>query len=171
MLINGQFQPYEFDYLGGQYEKARLEKTLPQGQKTKPPKGMPGKLHYALEAMSKKPFTLAPTDMISDALKILRKHKIHHIPVIDNENLVGMLSDRDLLKVEDNTLWNLMEIKDVMSSIVLAVHQETELGQIARVLLRENISALPVLDDSHKLVGILSRVDILKMVIYHRFAD
>ena len=173
LYTNGQFRNHFFDYLSPEAEKARLEKTLPAGLPQKKNSRNPkGKQYFAIEVMSKHLITLKGDTPLPEAMALLEKRKIHHIPVVNNnEELMGMISDRDLLKLDGDSLFNLISLKDIMSTLVIVAHEETEVGQIARVLVREKVSAIPIVNKDMKLVGIVSRVDILKLVVDHQFLD
>ncbi|PIP95541.1 MAG: hypothetical protein COW00_11525 [Bdellovibrio sp. CG12_big_fil_rev_8_21_14_0_65_39_13] len=169
MVLNGQTNAHHFDYLSHD-PNPRLDKTLAHGDQKKPIEHHANKRLFALEIMSRNVFTLKPSDSLEKAMQLLQKHRIHHIPILnDQEKLVGQLSDRDLLKVEDNKLFSLIAIQDIMSHIVVACTYDTDARDLSRVLVREQISALPVLDDDLKLNGIVSRVDVLKAVVDGKF--
>lgn len=103
------------------------------------------------------------------------KHKgIHHLPVTSvHGTLVGMISDHDLLpyahELESvNSPGPSAEHKlaRVMSSRVLSATPTTEIREIAHVMLDEQVSAIPILDSSRHLVGILSTSDILRAIVH-----
>ena len=80
-----------------------------------------------------------------------------------------MLSDRDLLRLESNTYFDSLILKDVMTTLIVACDKNTSLRAIALVMFKENISGMPVVDNK-KLVGMITRTDILKMVIENKFS-
>ncbi|GAB4414229.1 MAG: hypothetical protein OHK0056_20890 [Bacteriovoracaceae bacterium] len=169
MVLNGQFNQHQFDYLN-QNGFQRLDKTLAHGEKRQPTLHHCEKRLFAFEIMSRHVLTLKPTDGLDEAKTLLQKHRIHHIPIVgEKKNLIGLLSDRDLLKLEENKLFNLIEIKEIMSHIVVACTFDTDAREVAKVLVREQISAMPVVDESRKLIGIVSRVDVLKAVVDQKF--
>jgi acetoin utilization protein AcuB len=103
------------------------------------------------------------------------KHKgIHHLPVTSvHGTLVGMISDHDLLpyahELESvNSPGPSAEHKlaRVMSSRVLSATPTTEIREIVHVMLDEQVSAIPILDSSRHLVGILSTSDILRAIAH-----
>lgn len=108
LSTKGQLHPYQFKYLKGDFEKARLERT-----------------EIRSEFSKKMPRTLP-------------------------------LEQTDFFAI------------DIMTSVLVVAEEETPLAHVARVLLEEKISALPIIDKSHRLVGIISRTDILKTVVYNR---
>ena len=80
-----------------------------------------------------------------------------------------MLSDRDLLKLKGDTLFNLIAVEDIMGKIVLCCSEETELIEVAKVFVKEMISAMPVIKESGEVLGIISKVDLLSTLIEHEF--
>ncbi len=115
-------------------------------------------------------------DKRHDALRIeelkiredMKIHGIRHIPLTKDQLLYGMISDRDLLKFETSGTFSYLKAEDVMTTVLFVAEEDTPLAHIARVLLEEKISALPIINKDHKLVGMISRTDILKAVVYNR---
>jgi CBS domain-containing protein len=171
LSTNGQLHPYHFKYLEGEFEKARLERTeIHSDTKSKISKTLPAKQidFYAVDVMHKPVFSLnidTPLEQIRNAMK---SHSIRHIPLLKNDMLIGMISDRDLLKIEMSGTFLFLKAEDIMTTVLVVAEEETPLAHLARVLLEEKISALPVVNKSHKLVGMISRTDILKAVVYNR---
>jgi acetoin utilization protein AcuB len=125
----------------------------------------------ASEMMSTGVVTINDSTTLSDAASIFRSRRFRHIPVLDNSGaLVGLLSDRDLLKraaqsLAPDPLWEQELVRTVMSSPVLAASPETEIREIARVMFHERIGCLPLLGASQELVGIITRSDILRTLL------
>ena len=103
------------------------------------------------------------------------KHKgIHHLPVTSvHGTLVGMISDHDLLpyaheleSVNSPRPSAEHKLARVMSSRVLSATPTTEIREVAHVMLDEQVSAIPILDSSRHLVGILSTSDILRAIVH-----
>lgn len=116
---------------------------------------------------------LGPSTSVADAWDLCRSLRHRHFPVVEEQDgkLVGILSDRDLLRVggtpdaapvEDV---GAMQVADIMSSPVFSAHPETPIRDIARVLFAERIGAIAICDDQWKLVGILTRSDILRTLV------
>lgn len=171
MVLNGQFNQHHFDYLHDEFPR-RLERTLAHGEPKKPIQQGHQKPLYTFELMSRNIYKLKMDQGLDMAKEMMLNHRIHHLPIVDkNDKLVGLLSDRDLLKLEENKLFNLIIIKDIMSHIVVACSYDSLAADVAKVLVREQISALPVVDENQELTGIISRVDILKAVVDKKFLN
>ncbi len=130
----------------------------------------------------------APIPLIA---KILVENSISGVPVVDNENnLVGMVSEGDLLRKETNPrlpdhinilgafiyyngveryhddLKKLMaeQAEAIMTEDVITIDPDTEIAQIGKLMLENGIKRLPVVQDG-KLVGLVSRRDMIKLLI------
>uniref|UniRef100_A0A0E0EK49 CBS domain-containing protein n=1 Tax=Oryza meridionalis TaxID=40149 RepID=A0A0E0EK49_9ORYZ len=135
-----------------------------------------------------------PTTSVDEALEMLVEHRITGFPVIDDEwNLVGVVSDYDLLALDsisgnglaeadifpevDSTWKTFREIQkllsktngkvigDVMTSAPLVVRETTNLEDAARLLLETKYRRLPVVDSSGKLVGIITRGNVVRAAL------
>ncbi len=130
----------------------------------------------AADIMTPNPRTVRPTDTVSEALDALQSMAVRHLPVVDEENnLIGMLSDRDLGPLmrtftegadAERVVLPLSQrrVADLMSADVVSVDVEAELGEVIDVLLEERIGAVPVVDGEGNVVGIISYVDVLRAV-------
>ena len=121
------------------------------------------------------PVTSLPSDStLLEAWSVMKHKGIHHLPVTSVHGaLVGMISDHDLLpyahELESvNSPGPSAEhnLAHVMSGRVLSATPTTEIHEIARVMLDEHVSAIPILDSSRHPVGILSTSDILRAIAH-----
>lgn len=111
--------------------------------------------------MIQDPVTLKRDATVGDALDIMKEHKIGGIPVIDESNLlVGIVTNRDLRFEKKRS----RPVNEVMTSENLIVTKDGEDFTKAEQMLREHrIEKLPVVDDSGKLVGLITYRDIIKL--------
>ena len=118
----------------------------------------------ARDLMTPNPTTLTPQASIADAWDLMRELEIRHVPVVQDGTLVGMLSDRDLARLDIARMLG-MSIVNVMSSDVIAVEPETELSEVVDLLIEHKVGALPVIEsDTREVVGIVSYIDVLRAV-------
>jgi IMP dehydrogenase len=105
------------------------------------------------------PVTLSENALVSDALNLMKEHKIGGIPVVDNEKkLVGIITNRDLrFEKQFNK-----PIKDVMTMEGLVTTEETNLEKAEAILQDYKIEKLPVVDKNFQLVGLITYKDIIK---------
>jgi CBS domain-containing protein len=126
------------------------------------------------EIMTDRVVSVTPTDTIADAIEVLAGMEVRHLPVVEDGELVGILSDRDLRslgfhRVEDlRTIDRLHEVartpvSRVMSADVRAVEPGTDIRDVIDRMLDEKVGALPVVEPhTRELVGIISYVDVLR---------
>ena len=122
------------------------------------------------------PVLSLPSDSTLLDAWVLMSHKgFHHIPVTSLDGaLVGMVSHRDLLRhvpelvtTGDSRQASAKRLAEIMTSRVISSTPTTEIREIARVMLDEQIHAVPVLDNVRHLVGMLSTQDLLQGIANH----
>jgi CBS domain-containing protein len=140
----------------------------------------------ALEVMTTDVVTLNPNMTISQAWNKMLEKKIKAAPVIDSVGKVlGILTDEDLLEragiqqrlsiairmdadeineelksLEDSPL----KVKDVMTHPIITVLKSESLGAVTTRMVKSGLKRIPVVDEEGKLVGVISRLDILRQV-------
>lgn len=159
IIVDGIVTPIQLPDLESTSSK-RVDKTLAKGETPRPITFNREK--YAIEVMSKNVITKEHEVSVEEALKIFKTQKIHHLILTKDISVVGIVSDRDLLWVEKIHLSEHAMAKQFMAETILCCHEETPLDQIAKVMVKEAISALPVIDDKHELSGIITHHDLLK---------
>lgn len=122
------------------------------------------KVVHAHEIMTKKMITLLESDSIFKAKETFRNNPFRHLPILNSfQKLVGIISDRDLYKgiqYTDDT-----QLKEIMTKNVLTALENTAIRDIAFVMIKNKIHALPILDKDHEITGILTTTDILKALV------
>jgi len=132
------------------------------------------KIYLAKDIMSSPVRSLSPDTTIKTAWKIFSQQEFRHLPITQNNKIIGLLSERDLLK-KTQTLFDIKNqdsnnhahtlITEIMTTQVLSATPDTEIRDIAKILFDENIGCMPLIDDNEHLTGILTRKDILRAVI------
>jgi len=120
---------------------------------------------YAYEIMSTPVTTISPQISIAEALIKMNQIEAHHLLIVENNTITGIISDRDLLKNTDNHINSTKKVEDVMTRKVLLCKRETEIRLIAKTMLEECISSVPVVDEDHVLQGIVTRTDLLRCIV------
>ena len=106
------------------------------------------------------PITLSENSIVSDALNIMKEHKIGGIPIINSKNnLLGIVTNRDLRfeKSKNKLITSVMTPSDK-----LITTQLTDLENAEDILQYNKIEKLPVVDENDKLVGLITYKDITK---------
>jgi len=121
--------------------------------------------------MTQKLIVAASEMTIKQAFLTMRTHRVRHLPVVDGDTLVGIISDRDLRrprwaeKIDDWTSYYQISdditVKDVMTSHPEVVHTYDHILKAVAIFRERRYGALPVLDKDQSLVGILSAQDLL----------
>lgn len=125
------------------------------------------KLRDILKAKGSKVWTIKDYQTVYDALNILVKHNIGALIVLDDhEHLVGMLSERDIVRA---CLYNSKEldtllVRKLMSKPVISAAPDEDIGNIMRLMTDNRIRHIPILVEG-KLAGVVSIGDVVKSVI------
>lgn len=112
--------------------------------------------------------TFFEDQMIHEAITVMLKHKISGAPVLNESGeLTGIISEKDCLKVlideaYYNNPLNHRQVKDYMTSNVKTLSVHSNIVDAARNFIRSSFRRFPVVDDNGRLVGQISRKDILK---------
>jgi acetoin utilization protein AcuB len=127
------------------------------------------------DVMTRHVKTLAPDDTLDLADDLMAQERIRHLPVLDNGQLVGIISERDLLQqglaaalgygsLGLRKILHVITVKEVMHRPVLTVSPEATVTEAGRRLLEAEISCLPVVQNG-QLAGIVTGSDLLRVLI------
>ncbi|MCX7710783.1 MAG: CBS domain-containing protein [Clostridia bacterium] len=130
---------------------------------------------YVKSRMTANPYTVAPEATVAETLELMRTKDIRRVPVVKNNKLVGIITERKLLEVspspatslsifEINYLLSKTKIESVMSKDVVTVEPGTLLEEAAILMREHDVGGLPVVEDE-KLVGIITETDIFDSFI------
>lgn len=113
-----------------------------------------------IERMTPNPVTITRETTVGQALEIIAKRRLRHLPVLDSEDvLVGIVSEKDLLRANGDD-----SIEKVMTTEVITVTEYTALEEAARIMADQKISSLPVMRGS-RLVGIITETDLFNVFL------
>jgi acetoin utilization protein AcuB len=128
----------------------------------------------AADVMTEWPVTIRESTTVAEAARLLEELAVRHLPVINaDDELVGMISDRDLRGaptgvgnpgLEPGPPPENARVADLMSSDVVQVGADAPLGEVAGHMVEGRLGAVPVVDSEGRLLGIVSYVDILRVV-------
>ncbi len=128
------------------------------------------------ERMSRNPITIKPDTPVTEAQAMMKREKIHHLPVVDRDGrLVGIVAEKDLLYAspspattlsvyEMTSLLAKLTVDKVMSAKPQTVTEDVPLEEAARIMADRNIGGLPVMRGT-TLVGIITESDLFRVFI------
>jgi acetoin utilization protein AcuB len=125
--------------------------------------------------MTPEPVTVDENDSMGEALMLMRRHQIRHLPVVNGNNLVGIVTDRDLRRASPSLLSGIAEdqyqevldstqVAKIMTREPFTVRLDTDVEEAVRLLVDKKISSLPVVKGP-ELVGIFTEVDALRILL------
>ena len=132
------------------------------------------RVKFASEIMSS-PVTTGHADQsLNEIWSLFAGHRIHHLPLLDSLGQVqGIVSDRDIMRFAANTASRTIgntPIRQLMTRQVITATPDTEVRDLADVMLRRSIGAIPVVGEEG-LDGIVSRSDILRTLVHRAPLD
>lgn len=145
------------------------------------------------DIMTEKVIAVTKDTTISELSKILIKNKISGVPVIDDEGkLIGMVTDADIITEDMEPIFPIYfdpliisyafienfekyrkdikeyletPIEEIMTRRVKSVKRETPVSEAAKIMVRDKVNRIPVVDEYNKVIGIVARADILKSMV------
>lgn len=129
--------------------------------------------------MSKSVVTVEMDDSLKMIKEIFDNTRFHHLLVIKSDKLIGVISDRDLLKALSPNIGTIAETNKDALTLNKRAHQimtrepvtlmpNAGIHDAIEIFNNNNISCIPVVDDEHTLVGIISWRDILKVLVSNK---
>ncbi len=126
--------------------------------------------------MTTEVITIEEDTSMMKAGQIMKENGISRLPVMRNGKLAGIITDRDIKEASPSKATTLdvhelyyllseLKVKDIMSRSIITCGQEDTVEKAAVVMLENNVSGLPVVDNSGKLVGIITKGDVFKVLI------
>ena len=128
------------------------------------------------EIMKENPVTVNPQTTLCDAYRLMQEKGIRHLPVLENEKLVGIVTDRDLKaampsKATSLDIWEVhyllskIKVRDVMVKNHITINPDATIESAAIIMRDKKIGGLPVVEKK-KLVGIITENDIFEALIH-----
>jgi len=128
------------------------------------------------DLMTPSPVTLGTAATAAEALALFTEHEIRHLIVLDDGEIVGMVSDRDLrdaspaagASVDQKSALEKLRVGDVMTPDPMTVHPQDLVGFAAQEMYERKIDALPVVSedgDEEELIGIVTSTDVMRALV------
>ena len=120
--------------------------------------------------------TIDENKSMQKAIELIKENDIRMLPVMKDDQLVGIVTDRDLKRasasdattLEVHELFYLLskiKVKDIMTKNPITVTEDLTIEETSEILLENKISGAPVVDRSGKIVGTITQTDIFKVLI------
>ncbi len=127
------------------------------------------------ERMTPNPICGYPDMPVTEAQSLMREKGFRHLPILENDNLVGLVTQRSLLKALPSDVSNFshfeisytlakIKVHTVMNKEVITIDEDTPIEEASRVMADERIGCLPVMRDG-KLVGIITDNDLFNIMV------
>ena len=107
--------------------------------------------------------TLSADDTLGQAREIFMTKRIHHIPIINEKKLVGLITSWDIFKLGlSSVAYQDMRVSEVMTTHLATLEPDQHIGAAAEVLMEHLFHAIPIVNDKFELVGIITTYDVLQ---------
>ena len=124
------------------------------------------------DSMTREVVALPPQSTAGEALALCRERRIRHLPVLADDRLVGIVSDRDLRSATPalgdparaEALGRIL-VHEVMAREVATAHPDDPIEEVANAMRERKIGCLPVIEDD-ALVGIVTSSDVMEALVY-----
>lgn len=128
--------------------------------------------HY----MTKDVFTVTSDVKITDAVNIMEENNFHRLPVVENNQFIGLITEELIAKgspskvsslsiYEMNYLFDKVLVKDLMKTEVITISDDIHVEEAAVLMAEKDITVLPVVNDTNEVIGIITHKDIFKALI------
>lgn len=130
----------------------------------------------ARRLMTRKVHCVLPETPISVAWQVMHQLDVRHLPVTQNGRLVGILSDRDLLSRVTLEKKGALVFADTTCGEIMALNpivcvQGTPVAEMARLMVKKHIDALPIVSLDGSLVGLVTSSDLLSLLLENVKSD
>ena len=126
------------------------------------------------EIMSKEVTSVAPVERLVHARRVMLEAGVGRLPVISDDELLGMLTSKDLMrafidfrkkvpeKYQKSQIKDVL-VEDIMSHNPTFTSKDTTITEVAKIMIETGYNGLPVVEDN-KVVGIITQTDILRLI-------
>ena len=131
---------------------------------------------FVANRMTKNPITVEPSTPVNDAAKLMKRRNIRRLPVVEDSKLVGIISDRDIMRVapspattlsrfEIASLLDKITVAEIMAKDVVSLPDTATIEDAALLMYNEKLSGLPVVSSVGAVVGIITETDVFKTFV------
>ncbi|MDX2278062.1 MAG: CBS domain-containing protein [Saprospiraceae bacterium] len=117
---------------------------------------------YVTAIMTKEVITVSPENTLAEARDLMLGKHIHHMPVLENNKLVGMLTSWDFFKLgKAASELGDIKIREVMTTKIATLEPDQHIGAVAELLMEHLFHAVPIVNDDRELLGIVTSTDLI----------
>ncbi len=127
------------------------------------------------EIMKTQLVTLNADSKLGFANDIMYLGRIRHLPVVKGENVVGILTQRDLYRAsltslltnwkENKEFLDSIKVSEVMEKNVITTTPDTTIEEAAQIMIDKKVGCLPIVKDKNKLIGLITETDVLQYYV------
>ena len=127
---------------------------------------MTDRLRRVGEHMTPAPVCVQLDADLSDAVDLMEKHHIRHLPVMDGDALTGVVTDRDLAMIESllPEEWESICVAEAMTPEPYTVQPDAALWEVAKHMAREKFGCAVITDEGGAVVGLFTTTDALRVL-------
>jgi acetoin utilization protein AcuB len=112
------------------------------------------------QIMTREVATITPDKQVGQALKLMQKLNIRHLPVVQHHRMVGWITSRDLREVLLASMLEKITVGDVMVQAPISVTPDTSVEEAARLVVEHKIGGMPVVEGD-RLAGVITMLDLI----------
>lgn len=116
--------------------------------------------------MVKSPVTITRDTNIQEAIDLMKKHSIRHLPVVEDLKLIGLITQGDLRRAFIPSMIEDIDLSDIMITNPIVTSPDASIDSVAKLIFKHKIGGLPVVTKGNRLVGIITVTDILSAFIH-----
>ena len=107
---------------------------------------------------------ISPNSTVHDAYEVMKKSQIHHVPVVEKGEAIGIISDRDLQFITLMGNSNEIKCQDIMTKDPVIVDTSSPISEVSLTMVEKNINCVLINNSEGKVVGIFTSTDALKLL-------
>ncbi|NUO08062.1 MAG: CBS domain-containing protein [Candidatus Brocadia sp.] len=133
---------------------------------------------FVKDVMKTQLITLNADSKLGFANDIMYLGRIRHLPVVKGENVVGILTQRDLYRAsltsiltnwkENKEFLDSIKVSEVMTKNVITIAPDATIEEAAQIMIDKKVGGLPVVRDKNKLIGLITETDVLQYFVDER---
>jgi len=124
-----------------------------------------------VDVMTKDPLTVTPSETIGQADELMSENRIRQLPVVQDNELLGIITDRDIRSYLSSSLLETptarekaldTKIGEIMTTEPMTLSPDDDLQEAVELFIDEKIGGIPVVDEVEGLMGIVTYLDVLR---------